>query len=124
MTRPALFAAVVLCLALTATAARAMTVREFLAVADRLPQNASAVLRPEGRRLVNEVSEAVHRIRAEQAEALRDGRRPAHCIPARGTGITPRGLLARFRALPAERRDLSVTEALRQWMAERHPCGA
>jgi hypothetical protein len=122
MTRSILTASVALALTLLATSAQAMTVREFLAIADRLPQNASAVLRPEGRRLVNEVSGAVHRIKAEQEDALRAGRRPAHCIPARGTGITPRGLLSRFRALPADRRDQSVTEALRQWMAERHPC--
>ena len=122
MTRSILTASAALALTLVATSAQAMTVREFLAIADRLPQNASAVLRPEGRRLVNEVSGAVHRIKAEQEDALRAGRRPAHCIPARGTGITPRGLLSRFRALPADRRDQSVTEALRQWMAERHPC--
>ena len=109
-------------LALSANAAEAMSVREFLAIADRLPQNASAVLRPEGRRLVDEVSGAVNRIKAEQAAAERAGRIPVHCIPTRGTGITPQGLLARFRGLPSSRRDQSVTEALRQWMAERHPC--
>mgnify|MGYP006137227467 CR=1 FL=1 len=51
------------------------------------------------------------RIKAEQEDALRAGRRPAHCIPARGTGITPRGLLSRFRALPADRRAPCETRA-------------
>ncbi len=124
MTRPAFTVALGVALALFATAAEAMTVREFLAIADRLPQNASAVLRPEGRRLVDEVSDAVHTIKAEQAAAIRAGRRPAHCIPARGTGITPEALLARFKTLPARRRDISVTQAIREWMAERHPCSA
>lgn len=109
---------------LFATAAQAMTVREFLATADRLPQNATAVLRPEGRRLVNEVTGAVSTLKAEQAADIRAGRRPAHCIPSRGTGISAQALVARFRAMPPSRRDMSVTQALREWMAERYPCSS
>ena len=122
MNRPVLALSVGLALALFATAAEAMTVREFLAIADGLPQNAPAVLRPDGRRLVNEVTGAVSALKAEQAADIRAGRRPAHCIPPRGTGITPRSLITRFRALPPERRNQTVIDALRQWMAERHPC--
>lgn len=122
MNRPLSAAALGLAVALFATAAQAMTVREFLAIADRLPQNATAVLRPEGRRLVNEVTTAVSTLKSEQAAAIRAGRRPAHCIPASGTGISPRALVLRFRALPEARRDISVLQALREWMAERHPC--
>lgn len=125
MTRPALAVALGLALALFATAVEAMTVREFLAIADRLPQNATAVLRPEGRRLVDEVTSAVSTLKAEQAAAIRAGRRPAHCIPARGTGITPQSLIARLKSVPAARRgEISVTQALREWMAERYPCSA
>lgn len=115
---------VALCLsaALLAAFGPAMTVREFLATADRLPQNATAVLRPEGRRLVDEVSTSVHSIRAEQAADVRAGRQPAYCIPSRGTGITPEGLLARLRAIPVSRRDITVRQAIREWMIERHPC--
>lgn len=114
--------AIGLALALLATAAQAMTVREFLAVADRLPQNATAVLRPDGRRLVHEVTGAVSTVKAEQAADIRAGRRPAHCIPARGTGISARALVVRFRAMPQAKRDMSVLEAIREWMAERYPC--
>ena len=32
------------------------------------------------------------------------------------------GLLARFNAIPAARRNITVTQALREWMAEEHPC--
>jgi hypothetical protein len=113
-----------LALALFATAAQAMSVKEFLATADRLPQNASAVLRPEGRRLVNEVTGAVSTLKAEQAAAVRAGRRPVHCIPPRGTGITAEALISRFRALPPARRDISVLQALREWMTERYPCAS
>ncbi|RZJ29148.1 MAG: hypothetical protein EON85_07540 [Brevundimonas sp.] len=105
-----------------ATAAEAMTVREFLSIADRLPQNATAALRPEGRRLINEVSTSVHAVRNAQFADERAGRRPAYCIPARGTGITPEGLLGRFRALPQGRRDMTVQQAIREWMIERWPC--
>lgn len=117
---------VALCLSavLLAAFAPGMTVREFLATADRLPQNATAVLRPEGRRLVDEVTTSVNAIKAEQAADIRAGRTPAHCIPARGTGITPEALLARLRSLPANRRDITVRQAIREWMAERHPCAA
>lgn len=113
-----------LMLSLVATAAEAMTVREFLSIADRLPQNATAALRPEGRRLISEVSTSVHAVRNEQAADVRAGRRPAYCIPAAGSGITPEGLLARFRALPQGRRDIPVQQAIRDWMIERWPCSS
>ena len=123
--RPVAAAAVgVIAAVLVSGAAEAMTVREFLVIADRLPQNASAVLRADGRRLVNEVTGAVRALKAEQAAALRAGRQPAHCIPPRGTGISARALVTRFRAMPPDQRDVSVTQALREWMAERHPCGS
>lgn len=100
----------------------AMTVREFLNIADRLPQNPSAVLHPQGRRLVNEVTGVVSALKAEQAADLRAGRSPAHCIPPRGTGISAPDLVTRFRALPPARRHISVAQGIREWMAERHPC--
>jgi len=111
-----------LMLSLVATAAEAMSVREFLSIADRLPQNATAALRPDGRRLISEVSTSVHAVRNEQAADVRAGRRPAYCIPSAGSGITPEGLLARFRAMPQGRRDMSVRQAIRDWMIERWPC--
>ncbi len=115
---------IALMLSLVATAAEAMSVREFLSIADRLPQNATAALRPEGRRLISEVSTSVHAVRNEQAADVRAGRRPAYCIPAAGSGITPEGLLARFRALPQGRRDIPVRQAIRDWMIERWPCSS
>lgn len=124
MLRPLPALGLALMLSLAATPVEAMSVREFLAIADRLPQNATAALRPEGRRLINEVSTSVHAVRNEQAAAVRAGRRPAYCIPSAGSGITPEGLLARFRALPHGRRDMPVVQAIREWMIERWPCPA
>lgn len=113
-----------LMLSLAANTAEAMSVREFLSIADRLPQNPTAALMPDGRRLINEVSTSVHAVRNEQAAAVRAGRRPAYCIPPAGSGITPEGLLARFRALPQGRRDIPVVQAIREWMTERWPCSS
>lgn len=124
MLRPMQALGLALFLSFAAGGAHAMSVREFLAIADRLPQNATSALRPEGRRLIGEVSRSVHAVRDEQAADVRAGRRPAYCIPPAGSGITPEGLLARFRALPQSRRDVPVRQAIRDWMIERWPCGA
>jgi hypothetical protein len=110
-------------LVLSASAAQAMTVREFLTQADHIPHNPTSALRPDARRLIGEVTGAVSTVKSEQAAARRDGRAPATCIPASGTGISPEGLLARLNAIPAARRDISVTQAIREWMIERYPCG-
>lgn len=102
-----------------------MTVQQFLAIGADIPRNrAVAVMRPDTRRLIREVAHAVNTVKAEQAAALAAGRRPAHCIPASGTGITPEALVARFETLPEARRRLTVTQAVREWMIERHPCRA
>lgn len=100
-----------------------MTVQQFLAIGQNIPRNrAVAVMRPDTRRLIREVTGAVSTIKAEQASAVSAGRRPAHCIPASGTGITPEALVARFETLPEPRRRMTVTQAVRDWMAERYPC--
>jgi hypothetical protein len=33
-------------------------------------------------------------------------------------------ILNRFNAIPAQRRSISVNQAVREWMAEEHPCPA
>lgn len=104
--------------------AQTMTVAAFLQTAEPIPRNATSLVRSDTRRLIAEVRRSVEQIKAEQAEAQRIGARPAHCIPASGTGIKPEELLARFEAIPPGRRHITVVAALRQWMAERHPCPA
>ena len=100
-----------------------MTVQQFLAAGSNIPRNrAAAMLRPETRRLIREVTGAVSTVKSEQASALSAGRRPAHCIPPSGTGITPEALVARFETMPEARRRITVTQAVREWMAERYPC--
>jgi len=118
-------AALTLLSAAPAAHASDMTVQQFLSLGANVPRNrVAAMLRPETRRLIQEVTGAVSTVKAEQASALSAGRRPAHCIPPSGTGITPESLVTRFETLPVSRRNISVTQAVRDWMIERYPCGA
>lgn len=105
------------------TSGSAMTVQQFLAIGQNIPRNrAAAMMRPDTRRLIRSVTGAVSTVKAEQAAAVSAGRTPNHCIPASGTGITPEALVARFETLPEAKRRITVTQAVRDWMAERYPC--
>lgn len=100
-----------------------MTVQQFLTLGQNIPRNrAAAMLKPETRRLIGEVTSSVRQIKAEQSAAQSAGRVPAHCIPSSGTGITPEALVQRFETMPAGRRQITVTSAIRNWMVERYPC--
>ena len=115
--------AVVLAASLIAGAASAngMTVQQFLTTAAGIPRNPTAMLRSDTRRLMNEMKGAFQTVRSEEAAARAAGRRPAACMPER-VSVNPERLLGRFNAIPAARRNISVTQAIREWMAEEHPC--
>lgn len=119
--------AVVAALTLSALpgSAAAMTVQEFLTTANRIPRNPTALLRSDTRLLMNETKAAFKTVRDDQVAARSAGRRPATCIPE-GTRISlsPDMILARFNAIPSHRRTITVTQAVREWMAEEHPCPA
>jgi hypothetical protein len=108
---------------LWATGASAMTVQEFLTSANRIPRNPTALLRSDTRRLMNETKQAFSTVRSEQTAARASGRRPATCMPEK-VSISADAMLARFNAIPAARRNISVTQAIREWMAAEHPCAA
>ena len=116
-----LILALALTASLIATAAQAMSVQEFLITANGIPQNPTALLRADTRRLIGEVRGAMRTLRAEQTAAKAAGR-PTTCIPEE-VRLSPDAILARLNALPAARRSISVTQAMREWMAERYPCG-
>lgn len=117
--------AVVLVASLMATSAlaRDMTVRQFLTTADGIPRNPTAMLRADTRRLMTEMRTSFATIRADEQAARAAGRRPATCMPER-VSVNPERLLGRLNAIPAARRNISLTQALREWMAEEHPCPA
>lgn len=106
---------------LWASNASAMTVQEFLTSANRIPRNPTALLRSDTRRLMNETKQAFATIRSEQDTARAAGRRPATCMPEK-VSISADTLLTRFNAIPAARRNISVTQAVCEWMAAEHPC--
>jgi hypothetical protein len=106
---------------LWAGSASAMTVQEFLTSASRIPRNPTALLRADTRRLMNETKAAFSTVRSEQTTAQAAGRRPATCMPAK-VSLSADALLARFNAIPAARRNISVTQAVREWMTESYPC--
>lgn len=110
---------------LWASSASAMTVQEFLTAANRIPRNPTALLRSDTRRLMAEINGAFKTVGDEQKAAEAAGRRPATCI-AKGAKISlsPDMILNRFNAIPAARRNISVTQAVREWMAAEHPCPA
>jgi hypothetical protein len=106
---------------LWASSASAMTVQEFLTSANRIPRNPTALLRSDTRRLMNETRQAFAAVRSEQEDARTAGRRPTTCMPEK-VSVSPDALLARFNAIPPARRHISVTQAVREWMAAEHPC--
>ena len=120
--RALLIAAALWLAAASSVLASDMTVQQFMAAADRIPHNPTAILRSDTRQLIGVVKQAVLTVKAEQASAVQSGRPSVTCIPPSGTGITAQTLLTRFNSLPASRRGDSVTKAVRDWMAERYPC--
>lgn len=109
---------------LAATAASAMTVQEFLTTANGIPRNPTALLRSDTRRLMNEVKTAFRTIGEEQDAARAAGRRPATCVPEGRVRLSADDILNRLNAIPPARRNISVTQAIREWMAEKYPCPA
>lgn len=123
--RRTVLVAAVLAVSLAAPPASAqdgrMTVAAFLDTADDIPRNATALLRADTRRLLSEVRTATRTIRVEQDAAEAAGRTPRTCMPER-VSMDADSLLSRFNAIPAARRNITVTQALREWMADEHPC--
>ncbi|MFS0709134.1 hypothetical protein [Brevundimonas phoenicis] len=123
--KAATFAAVAaLALSALPSAAAAMTVQEFLTSANRIPRNPTALLRSDTRRLMNEMNGAFKAVRDDQAAAKAAGRRSATCIPDGKISLSAEQILNRFNAIPAQRRNISVNQAVREWMAEEYPCPA
>ena len=102
-------------------AAHAQTVAQFLETADRSPRNPSAMLHPGFRRLRGQLSDSFRTIRQEQNARVARSQPRTICLPD-SVPIEPQALLNRFNAIPPARRDMTVTQAVREWMAERYPC--
>jgi hypothetical protein len=107
-----------------ASAQSAMTLESFVTRANRIPLNATALLRPDAHRLKGEAERAFRTVGGEIREARATGRTPPACPPER-IELNPRQLLDHLNGIPQTRRQrMTVTDGIRSWMASRYPCSS
>jgi len=111
-------------LAGSAAAQSAMTLESFVTRANRIPLNATAMLRPDAHRLKGEAERAFNSVGGEIRAARAAGRSPPACPPER-IDLNPRQLLDYLNGIPQTRRQrMTVTDGIRSWMASRYPCSS
>lgn len=123
--RASLIAAVAASLVAGSAAAQSGgTLESFVARANRIPLNATAMLRPDAHRLKGEAERAFTTVGREIREARAAGRTPPACPPER-IDLNPRQLLDYLNGIPQTRRQrMTVTDGIRSWMASRYPCSS
>lgn len=117
--------AVTACLAAGAASAQSgMTLDDFITRANRIPLNATAMLRPDAHRLKGEAERAFRTVGTEIRTARTAGRTPPACPPER-ISLDVRQLLAHLNSIPSARRErMTVADGIRSWMQSRYPCPA
>lgn len=109
-------------LAGSAQAQSGMTLDDFVTRANRIPINATAMLRPDAHRLRSEAERAFRTVGAEVRQARAAGRPSAACPPER-VQLDVRQFLGFLNGIPQQRRTrMSVADGVRAWMADRYPC--
>jgi hypothetical protein len=123
MNKIALVVGLTACLAAgVASAQSAMTLDDFVTRANRIPLNATAMLRPDAHRLKGEAERAFRTVGSEIQAARTAGRTPPACPPER-INLDARQLLAFLNGIPETRRErMTVTDGIRTWMRSRYPC--
>ena len=123
--RATLIAALVACLlAGSAIAQSGPTLESFVTRANRIPLNATAMLRPDAHRLKGEAERAFRAVGGEIRDARAANRTPPACPPER-IELNPRQLLDFLNGIPQARRQrMTVTDGIRSWMASRYPCSS
>lgn len=100
------------------------TLDTFVTEANRVPLNATAMLRADGRRLAGEFRTAFATVRTEVRSAREAGRTPPAC-PAGKVEVNPAEMLRFLNAIPqAQRVRMTPTDGVRAWLASRYPCPA
>lgn len=119
-----LLLAAVGCAAFPIAAASAMPVATFLAKADALEKKgAMALFSGDLKRLTGQVKKDAAELRATNAALAKAGKPKAYCTPAAGAKLSDRDILEAMRAVPpAQRANTSTKDALRAYLAKRHPC--
>lgn len=125
MTRILLIASLALAMAASSAVAQSgMTLDAFVTRANRIPLNATAMLRPDAHRLKGEGERAFRAVGNEIEAARAAGRTPPACPPER-INLNVRQMLDFLNGIPQARRQrMTVTDGIRSWMASRYPCGA
>jgi hypothetical protein len=103
--------------------AQSMSVSDFLVGAGKLEKRGvAAIFSSDYRLLKSEIKKAAVSLRADQAAALKAGRRPATCLP-NPVEVEAGELIRHFRAIPvAQQRSTSVKAAFASLMNKKHPC--
>lgn len=105
-----------------AQAQAAMSLDDFVTRANRIPLNATAMLRPDAHRLKGEAERGFRAVGREIRDARAAGRTPPAC-PPESISLNPRQLLDFLNGVPQTRRQrMTVTDGIRSWMASRYPC--
>jgi hypothetical protein len=100
------------------------TLDSFVARANRIPLNPTAMLRPDAHRLKSEAEHAFEAVGREIRDARAAGRTPPACPPER-INLNPRQLLDFLNGIPQARRQrMTVTDGIRAWMTSRYPCSS
>ncbi|RZI99902.1 MAG: hypothetical protein EON90_09465 [Brevundimonas sp.] len=108
--------------ATSALAQASTSLDAFVTRANRIPLNATAMLRPDAHRLKGEAERAISAVVREVRDARAAGRTPPAC-PPETISLNPRQLLDHLNGIPQARRQrMSVTDGMRSWMASRYPC--
>ncbi len=114
-------------LALTVLAGSAMAqatgnLDDFVQRANRVPLNATSMLRPDAYRLKGEAERSIQTVMGEIRQARAAGRPPLAC-PTDRISLEPRQFLGFLNSIPASRRrQMSVNDGVRAWFADRYPC--
>jgi hypothetical protein len=107
---------------LAALQGQAMPVSQFLAKADALQQKgAMALFSSDFRLLKREIQNSGKQLRAEQDTARKAGRKPG-ASPPKKAAMNSSELLAHFRSIPPEQRNMPVKAALAGLMRKKYPC--
>ena len=105
-------------------AAQTMPLNEFIAAADRIPRNPTALLRRDYHRLKREVEAGLSAVATAQLRAREANQPPQTCLPDSFT-FNAEDMLRRLKAIPeSRRRTMTITDGLREVIRRQYPCPA
>ena len=102
--------------------AQKMPVSQFLAKAEALQKKgAMALFSSDIGLLKREIQNSAKQLRTEQVAAQKAGRKTSTCMPAKAS-MNSNELLAHFRSIPPQQRNMSVKAGLMGLMQKKFPC--